>query len=233
MGSAVVGADLVVAVEAAFGAPVVEAYGLTEGGGPLREPVDGRAVPRGSCGMVAPEVEARLVDENGAPADELGELCVRSPAVLVGYHNRPELDRERLVDGWLRTGDIFRRDAGGFFYFMGRTDDRFSCGGENIYPKEVELVLVQHPDVVDAVCAPIPHPLKGLAPAALVTLRSAAALDEAALKAFCLENGPAYAHPRRVFVVDQLPIGGTGKIDRALARRTIDDLIAGKAGAGA
>ncbi|MBT5049789.1 MAG: acyl--CoA ligase [Rhodospirillaceae bacterium] len=226
MGSAVVGADLIKAVEDSFGAPVEEAYGLTEGGGPLRQPLDGRHVPRGSCGVVAPEVEVKLVDENGKEHPDFGELWVRSPAVLSGYNNRPELNRERLTDGWLHTNDLVRRDGDGFFYFMGRTDDQFSCGGENIQPKEVELLLVQHPAVIDAVVLPITHDVKGLAPAALVTLRTNADVDEQALKEFCLENGPAYAHPRRIFAIDALPVGGTGKVDRKAAKETIEAFMA-------
>ena len=226
MGSAVVGAELIAAVERAFGATVIEAYGLTEGGGPLREAAEGRPAPRGSCGRAAPEVGIRLVDESGAAGEE-GELWVRSPAVLVGYNNRPDLDAARIRDGWLRTGDLFRRDAGGFFYFQGRTDDQFSCGGENINPEEVELLLAQHPAVIDAAVAPVPHALKDLAPAALVTLRPDRGADEAALKAFALERGPAYAHPRRIFAVDALPVGGTGKIDRQAVRERLLALIAG------
>lgn len=229
MGSAVVGADLIKSVEDAFGAPVEEAYGLTEGGGPLRQPIDGRNVPRGSCGVVAPEVDAKLVDESGQEHPDHGELWVRSPAVLSGYNNRLELNRERLTDGWLHTNDLFRKDADGFFFFMGRTDDQFSCGGENIQPKEVELLLVQHPSVIDAVVIPIAHDVKGLAPAALVTLRANSDVDEQTLKEFCLKNGPAYAHPRRVFAVDALPVGGTGKVDRKAATKTIEALMADEA----
>ena len=91
---------------------------------------------------------------------------------------------------------------------MGRTDDQFSCGGENINPKEVELLLVQHPDVIDAVVAPIAHEVKGLSPAALVTVRAQPGPGEEAIKRFTIENGPAYAHPRRVFVVNQMPFNG-------------------------
>lgn len=226
MGSAVVGADLIAAVETAFDTPVIEAYGLTEGGGPLREPSektgDHGPVPRGSCGIIAPDVDLKLVPldraADGTDHPSEGELWVRSPAVLTGYNNRPELTTERIVDGFLRTGDIFRRDDDGHYFFMGRTDDQFSCGGENINPKEVELLLVQHPDVVDAVVAPIPHDVKGLAPAALITVRSTPAPDEEAVKQFTLDHGPAYAHPRRVFVVDEMPFNGAGKIDRALAK---------------
>jgi long-chain acyl-CoA synthetase len=226
MGSAVVGADLIKAVEAAFGAPVEEAYGLTEGGGPLRQPIDGGPVPRGSCGVVSPGFAVKLVDDAGKEQRENGELWVRSPAVLTAYNNRPGLTAERLTDGWLHTNDLFHRDAAGFFYFRGRTDDQFTCGGENIQPKEVELLLVQHPAVIDATVVPIEHEMKGLAPAALVTLRADAIAGEDDIKRFCMENGPAYAHPRRVFPVDALPIGGTGKVDRKAAKETIEALIA-------
>ena len=164
--------------------------------------------------------------EAGQEAEE-GELWVRSPAVLVGYNNRPDLDAERLREGWLRTGDLFHRDAEGFFYFQGRTDNQFSCGGENINPKEVELLLVQHPAVIDAVVAPVLHALKDLAPAALITLHPDRDADEAALKAFTLRHGPAYAHPRRVFAVEALPVGGTGKIDLKAVRERLLALIAG------
>lgn len=232
MGSAVVGEELIEAVEVAFDTPVIEAYGLTEGGGPLREATDHTVVPRGSCGLVAPEVEVKLVDAAGNEHPDEGVLWVRSPAVLVGYNKRPELNAERLVDGFLRTGDIFRRDEEGFFYFMGRIDDQFSCGGENINPKEVELLLVQHPDVIDAVVAPVAHAIKGLAPAALITVREQPGPDEEAIKQFTLKHGPAYAHPRRVFIVDQMPFNGAGKIDRARAQAEIISRISQGAVAG-
>ncbi len=226
MGSAVVGAELIQAVERKFGAQVEEAYGLTEGGGPLRQPIDGRSVPRGSCGVVSPGVDIKLMDENGKINPHEGELWVRSPAVLAGYNNRPELNKERLTDGWLHTNDIFHKDKDGFFFFKGRTDDQFSCGGENIQPKEVELLLVQHPSVIDAVVVPIKHEVKGLAPAALVTQRPDRPTDEVNIKNFCLEYGPAYAHPRRVICIDNLPIGGTGKVDRKLAKEIVEQAIA-------
>ena len=226
MGSAVVGAELLNDVEKAFGADVEEAYGLTEGGGPLRSPLDGRPVPRGSCGVVAPEVAVKMIDTEGKTNEKQGEFCVKSPAVLTGYNNRPELNKERIIDGWLHTGDIFRKDKDGFFFFMGRIDDQFSCGGENIYPKEVELLLVQHPNIIDAVVMPINHDVKGLVPAALVTVRPLSNCDESSIKEFTLKHGAAYAHPRRVFIVDALPVGGTGKVDRPAALKVIEDSIA-------
>ena len=231
MGSAVVGAELLNAVERAFSADVEEAYGLTEGGGPLRSPLDGSPVPRGSCGVPAPEVAVKMVGENGLENDSHGEFWVKSPAVLTGYNNRPDLNEERLTDGWLHTGDIFRKDEDGFYFFMGRIDDQFSCGGENIYPKEVELLLVQHPDIIDAVVMPIAHDVKGLAPAALVTVRTESKSSEDSIKAFTLEHGAAYAHPRRIFIIDALPIGGTGKVDRPTAKKMIEEMMEDSIGA--
>ena len=222
IGSAVVTPELLDAVERALPhVKVSESYGLTEGGSPLRDPIDGRPVPRGSPGMPAPEIELRLVDGNGNDADE-GELLIRSPYVCLGYHNEPEITRQKLVDGWLHTGDIFSKDRQGFFYFRGRVDDMFSCGGENIYPKEVENLLFAHPDVANAAVAPVRHPVKGFVPAAMVVTRAGSSTSADDLKAYCLESGPAYSHPRFVDLVSELPLNGAGKIDRPLVQAKLD-----------
>jgi long-chain acyl-CoA synthetase len=214
IGSAVVTPELMDAVERALPhVKVSESYGLTEGGSPLRPPIDGRAVPRGSPGVPAPEIELRLIDANGSDAEE-GELLIRCPYVCLGYYNEPEITRAKLTDGWLHTGDVFYKDKGGFFYFRSRVDDMFSCGGENVYPKEVENLLFAHPDVVSAVVAPVPHAVKGFVPAAMVIAREGSGVKADDLKAFCLEKGPAYSHPRFVEVVAALPLNGAGKIDR-------------------
>jgi acyl-CoA synthetase (AMP-forming)/AMP-acid ligase II len=186
----------------------------------LRAPIDGRAVPRGSPGVAAPEIELRLIDSNGQDADE-GELVIRCPYVCLGYYNEPEITRQKLKNGWLYTGDIFRRDKEGFFYFRGRVDDMFSCGGENVYPKEVENLLFAHPDVVNAVVAPLPHPVKGMVPAAMVVARRGSTVAADELKAYCLDRGAAYAHPRFVAIVDALPLNGAGKIDRAVVQERL------------
>ena len=214
VGSAPVQPELLDAVERAFGVDVGESYGLTEGGPVmLGPPVDGRRVPRGSCGAAWPDGEVKLV-QDGAEHPSDGELWVRNPGVTPGYYNLAAVNAERIKDGWLATGDLFHRDTDGFFYFRGRTDDMFSSGGENIYPKEVEDLLVSHPDVLTAVVQPVPHPLKGKVPAAMVALVSGSALAPEALKAYALKNGPAYAHPRRVLIVDRIPLTGAGKPDR-------------------
>jgi long-chain acyl-CoA synthetase len=221
IGSAVVTPELMDKVERALpGIKVGESYGLTEGGSPFRTPLDGRPVPRGSPGVQAPEFEVRLVGPDGKDRDDEGELWLKSPYNCLGYHKRPEVTREKLVDGWLRTGDVFRRDKDGFYYFKTRVDDMFSCGGENIYPKEVEDLLFRHPAVANAVVAPVPHAVKGYVPAALVVLKRGASAEAEALKTWCLDNGPKYAHPRFVQIIDEkdLPLNGAGKIDRAVAK---------------
>jgi long-chain acyl-CoA synthetase len=224
IGSAVVTPELMDQVERVLpGIKVGESYGLTEGGSPFRAPVDGRPAPRGSPGVQAPEYEVRLVGADGRDRDDEGELWLKSPYNCLGYHKRPEVTRDKLVGGWLRTGDVFRRDKDGFYYFKSRVDDMFSCGGENIYPKEVEDLLFRHPAVANAVVAPVPHAVKGYVPAALVVLKRGARAEAEALKAWCLEHGPKYAHPRFVSIIEEndMPLNGAGKIDRALARERL------------
>jgi long-chain acyl-CoA synthetase len=231
IGSAVVSAELLEEVERVLPqVKVSESYGLTEGGSPFRAPIDGRPVPRGSVGVLTPEMRIRLTGENGEERQDQGELWINCPYVCLGYHNQPEVTRDKLKDGWLRTGDIFRRDENGFFYFRSRADDMFSCGGENIYPKEVENLLFGHPDVSDCVVVPVPHDVKGLAPAAMVVLRNGATATAETLKQHCLANGPAFAHPRRIELVDRLPLNGAGKIDRGQVRRIL--AVSGGGGTG-
>lgn len=215
LGSAPVQPELMDSVERAFGVDVGESYGLTEGGPVmLGPPLDGRPVPRGSCGAAWPEGEIKLVHD-GVEDPEYGELWVRNPGVATGYHNLPEVNAARIRDGWLATGDLFMRDDDGFYHFRGRTDDMFNSGGENIYPKEVEDLLLSHPDVLDAAVVPVPHVVKGAVPAAMVMVASGSGMTAEALKVYTLEHGPAYAHPRRIVLVDEMPLTGVGKVDRA------------------
>jgi long-chain acyl-CoA synthetase len=224
IGSAPTPKELLDAVEAAFGVPASESYGLTEGGpvmiGP---PLDGRPTPHGSCGVAWPEGEVKLVGPDGRESPNHGELWVRNPGVTPGYYRLPAVNRERIRDGWLKTGDVFDQDAQGFFYFKGRSDDMFNSGGENIYPLEVENALLKHPGVAEVSVVPVPHRIKGEVPVAMVVKSKGAEISEDELKQFCLANAPAYAHPRRIDFVAELPLNGPGKIDRKVVQRLMRD----------
>jgi acyl-CoA synthetase (AMP-forming)/AMP-acid ligase II len=218
VGSADVPEDLVDEFESRVGVPIVNGYGLTEGGPDVFiEPRFGIRKP-GSLGPPLPGCEVRICAP-GEPDRELavgetGELHVRNPGVTSGYHNLPELTASRIRDGWLATGDLMRRDKDDYFYFLGRTDDLLNVGGENVYPKEVEAILLTHPEVADCAVVGISHPVKGVAPVAAVVRSAGSTLDEGTLKEYFLAHGPAYAHPRRVLFLDAMPLGTTGKVDR-------------------
>ena len=224
LGSAPVQEELMREVEEAFGVDISESYGLTEGGPVMiGSPLDGRKVPFGSCGVAWPEGEVKLVGPDGEEHPSDGELWVRNPGVTPGYHNLPEVNAERLMDGWLKTGDLFHRDAEGFFFFLGRTDDMFNSGGENIYPKEVENLLLAHPEVFDASVVPLAHPVKGHVPVAMVMLRAGSEASEAEIKGYCLDHGPAYAHPRRILLVSEMPLSGAAKVDRNVVQARLEE----------
>lgn len=197
-------------------------YGVTEGG-PIMfgwyHP-EGRPRPPHSIGWPIPGCDWRL--EGGSGPDE-GELSVRNPGVALGYHDRPEASAARFEGGWFRTGDVLRRDAGGWFYFVGRVDDMFVSGGENVFPQEVEALLGRHPAVQQAAVVPVPHEVKGMVPVAFVVTEGGRRVDEAELRRFALRHGPAYAHPRRVLVVDRLPLTGTNKIDKPALRAMLQE----------
>ena len=176
-----------------------------------------------SLGVPYAGTEAKLV---GGSSDEEGELVLKNPGNLIGYHNMPEETAKRLRDGWYYTGDVCRRDADGFYYFVGRTDDMFVSGGENIYPGEVEALLQRHPAIHQALVMPFDHELKGQVPYAFVVPRDGVAITEEELKQFALANGPAYKHPRRIFFLRELPLSGTNKIDRERLRRLVaEDVV--------
>jgi long-chain acyl-CoA synthetase len=142
-----------------------------------------------------------------------------------GYHNRPDVKPPFTADGFYITGDVLRRDADGFHYFVGRADDMFVSGGENIYPADVERMLERHPAVAQAAVVPIDDEIKGQKPVAFVVPEPGRVLDEAEVKRFALANAPAYAHPRFVWILDRLPLASTNKIDRTALRRMAGERI--------
>jgi len=196
-------------------------YGVTEGGPvPLGPHPDRKPRPPVSLGMPYPGTEAKLV---GGPTPDDGELVLKNPGILLGYHNLPDETAKRLRDGWYYTGDVCHRDKDGFYFFVGRTDDMFVSGGENIFPGEVEALLLRHPAVHQALVLPFDHELKGQVPYAFVVPKHGASVTEDDLKQFALEKGPAYQHPRRVFFLEQFPLAGTNKVDREQLRRWVGE----------
>jgi long-chain acyl-CoA synthetase len=220
-GSAPLTQKLVDDVKATFpGAAFGQAYGTTEAGPLVFGPhPDGRPMPEIALGWPRPNVEVRLVGTDGREADE-GVLWMRTPATMRGYLNLPGKTREVLTpDGWYISGDIVRRDADGIHYFVGRADDMFVCGGENVFPGEVESMLESNPDIRQAAVVPVPDDIKGEKPFAFVVARAGHAITEDQVKQYALAKAPAYQHPRRVVFVDELPMAGTNKVDRAALRK--------------
>ncbi len=231
MGSAPVSASLMEALHRTLPqAAVTNAYGTTEAGPVVFGPhPEGLPQPETSVGYPHPQVELRLVDGDNRDAVE-GELEMKCPAVMLGYHNRPDLPPAVTADGFYRTGDVFRRDENGFFYFVGRTDDMFVCGGENIFPSDVERLLERHPDVAQAAVVPVDDEIKGQKPVAFIIPKAGHHADEGAIKRFALANAPAYQHPRFIWLVERFPLASTNKIDRDALRRMADERM--KIGAG-
>jgi acyl-CoA synthetase (AMP-forming)/AMP-acid ligase II len=213
MGSAPLTQALFEKVQAMFpAAHISNGYGTTEGGpSPFGPHPDGLPQPPTSVGYPAAGTEAEL--REGASADE-GVLYMRSPMLMEGYNNLPEKTAEVMFDGWYRSGDIMRRDRDGFFYFVGRADDMFVVGGENVWPGEVEKLIERMPEIHQAAVVPVPDEIKGMLPFAFVVRRPAATVSAADIKAFTIANGPAFAHPRFIHFLDEIPLAGTNKPDK-------------------
>ena len=227
MGSAPVSEALMAATHKAFPkAKVTNAYGTTEAGPVVFGPhPKGLPQPEASVGYPHPQVLLRLVEGDNRNADQ-GGLEMKSPAQMNGYHNRPDVKPPFTTDGYYITGDVFRRDSDGFHYFLGRTDDMFVSGGENIYPADVERMLETHPDVSQAVVIPIDDDIKGTKPVAFVIPKAGHKPSEDKIKKYALDNAPAYQHPRFVWFVDELPLASTNKVDRAALRKLAQERVA-------
>jgi acyl-CoA synthetase (AMP-forming)/AMP-acid ligase II len=225
MGSAPVSEGLMEAARRAFPhAVMTNGYGTTEAG-PIvfTTHPDGRPTPDLSVGVAHPHVALRLVSGGDNETSE-GVLQMRCPGLMTGYHNLPEATAKALTpDGFYITGDLFCRDSDGFYYFVGRRDDMFVSGGENVHPGEIEAMLEQHPDIHQAVVVPVDDELKFKKPVAFIVARPGAAPSEATVKAFALANAAPHLHPRRVWFLPEMPLAGTNKIDRrSLARRAAE-----------
>ncbi|RME10045.1 MAG: long-chain fatty acid--CoA ligase, partial [Ardenticatenia bacterium] len=198
-------------------------YGLTEAG-PNNFWLPPEDVQRkvGAVGFPLMHVETRIVADDGrdCEAGEVGELLIRGPHVIPGYWNRPDATASTIVDGWLHTGDLAHCDEEGYTYIVGRKKDVIISGGENIYPAEVESVMLGHPAVSEAALIPVPDPKWGEVGRAVVVCRAGQSLTAEALLAWLRERLAGYKVPKSVVFVDELPKTGAGKVDKqALVRQ--------------
>jgi long-chain acyl-CoA synthetase len=214
-GGAAIPVEILHAFEARFGCRVLEGYGLSE-----TSPVAAfnhleRPSKPGSIGTPIWGTEMRIADDDGAtvPRGEVGEIFIRGHHVMAGYHGRPEATAEAIdADGWLHTGDVARMDEDGYVFIVDRKKDLIIRGGYNVYPREIEEVLYEYPDVMEAAVVGVPHAELGEEVAAAVVARPGTTIDPVALRAWIRETVAPYKYPRHVVVVDELPKGPTGKL---------------------
>lgn len=207
----------------AVGAPVYEGYGMTEAGPVLSfNPASGLTKP-GSVGIAVPLTEIQIVDvETGLQVlavGQCGEIRVRGPQVMRGYRNQPDETAAALRDGWLYTGDIGELDAQGYLYIRDRKKDMVIVGGYNVYPREVEVVLFDHPDVADAAVLGVPDAYRGEVLVAHVVLRAGATANADTLLAHCRTNLAKYKVPTYLRLAPSLPKTLVNKIDKNALRQ--------------
>jgi long-chain acyl-CoA synthetase len=201
--------------EERFGCPVLEGYGLSETSPVASFNRPGRDRKPGSIGFPVTGVQMKVLDPTGAPlpVGEVGEIAIRGHNVMKGYWGKPDETAAVLDDtGWFRTGDMGRVDEDGFYFIVDRKKDLIIRGGFNIYPREIEEVLYEHPDVAEAAVIGIPHSEYGEEVGAAVTLRPGSTVSEGELRDFVKAQVAAYKYPRHVWFVDALPLGPTGKV---------------------
>jgi long-chain acyl-CoA synthetase len=216
-GGAAMPVELMRAFEAQFGCQVLEGYGLSETSPVASFNRRDRERKPGSIGLPLDGVEMRVLDDQGTEVaqGEIGEIAIRGHNVMKGYWGRPDATAEVLdADGWFRTGDLGRVDAGGYFFIVDRKKELVIRGGYNVYPREIEEVLHEHPDVREAAVVGIPHDELGEEVAAAVALKDGAQTSAGELREFVKQRVAAYKYPRRVWLVAALPKGPTGKILR-------------------
>jgi acyl-CoA synthetase (AMP-forming)/AMP-acid ligase II len=197
-----------------------ELYGLTEGFVTVLDRDDVERKP-GSVGVPPPLYELRILDDEGneRPPGEVGEIAGRGPITMPGYHRRPDLTAETLVDGWLRSGDLGYVDDDGFLYLVDRKKDLLISGGVNVYPRDIEEVAVRHPEVADVAVFGVPDERWGESPIAAVRLQPGSVVDAEELRGWINEHVPArYQRVREVLILDEFPLSAAGKTLRRVIR---------------
>ena len=215
-GGAALPVEILRGFETDLGCIILEGYGLSETSpvATFNQADVGRKP--GSIGTPITGVELRLLDAEWSDVaeGEVGEIAIRGHNVMRGYWNRPDATAEAIRDGWFRTGDLARRDEDGFYFIVDRKKDMIIRGGFNVYPREVEEVLYEHPAVAEVAVLGVPHPTHGEEVAAAVVVKPGATATPDELRDFVKERVAAYKYPRVVWLTEALPKGATGKIQK-------------------
>jgi malonyl-CoA/methylmalonyl-CoA synthetase len=215
-GSAPLAPQILSEFERLYGQRILERYGMTETLMTLSNPYDGERRP-GTVGFPLPGVETRIVDDSGADVatGTVGELMVKTPTLCAGYWSQPELTAMAFKDGWFRTGDLAKRSDDGYYTLCGRRSDLIISGGFNIYPREIEELLGEHPAVAEVAIAGAPDRVRGEVAIGFVVLANDATASEVDLIEFCRARLASFKVPRAIRFVDRLPRTALGKVQKA------------------
>jgi len=221
-GGASLPAEVARAFQEKFGCTLLEGYGLTETTAVAT--FSGATAPPGTVGQAVFDTEVQIRDQDGRAVgrNTAGEVYIKGPTVMRGYHRDPAATAATVRDGWLHTGDLGRRDGDGYFFVTGRAKDLIITGGENVSPAEVEAVLRAHPDVADVAVIGTSHPRWGEQVTAVVVRRDGATLDGEALGAFAGARLAGFKRPRRIEFVASLPRNAYNKVQTHLLRRELE-----------
>jgi len=222
-GAAPASVELLEKFQGRYGIPLIEGYGLSEGTCvSFANPLHGIR-KQGSVGLPLAGQSVRIVDAGGAevPAGESGEVLIKGANVMRGYLNRPEETERTVVDGWLHTGDVGRLDDDGYLYLVDRAKDMIIRGGENIYPKEIEAVVYQLPEIAEAAVVGRPHQVLGEEPVLFVSLNSGAELSPDAIAEHLRAVLSKFKHPAQITILDDLPKNPVGKIHKPRLRERV------------
>ena len=216
---------------AKLGPVLVQYFGLGEVTGnitvlppALHDAEDGPHARVGTCGHERTGMQVQIQNDTGreVPSGTTGEICVCGPAVFAGYYDNPEANAKAFRNGWFRTGDLGHMDEEGFLFITGRASDMYISGGSNVYPREVEEKLLQHPAIAEAAVVGVPDPVWGEVGVAVCVLRGGTSLDEAGLLAWLDGRAARYKVPKRVLFWPDLPKSAYGKITKKLLREELD-----------
>ncbi len=222
-GAAPASVELLEQFESRYGIPIIEGYGLSEGTcASTVNPLNGKR-KAGTVGLPLPGQTIRLVDPNGEPVSdgEAGEVVIKGPNVMRGYLNRPEETAKTIVDGWLHTGDVGRFDEDGYLMLVDRAKDMIIRGGENIYPREIEAVAHQLPQIAEAAVVGRPDPVYGEEPVLFVSLHPGKQLSVELIDEHLRESLSKYKLPVEITILDDLPKNAVGKIAKPSLRQRL------------